>query len=125
MFRRVEKIRPVGRLDQAAVSELSGHCREQAGQGNRRAMVLDLAAVSDCDLAGLLGLAELAQGWCGLPVRVRGARWSQFLLAIQAVGLGEVSETRNRIRVLVHPQPAVAAAPRSGSRSRPTAASRP
>ena len=125
MSRRAITIRPVGRLDQATMRELLRLCRDRADHRDQRPMVLDLVAVSDCDLAGLQGLTELAQGWCGLPVRVRGARWAQFLPAMQAVGLGDLTETRDRIRLLVHPPPAADPAPRGGGRWRHVAASRP
>lgn len=104
MHRQSKTIRLVGTLDTVAADELLGYCRGLAEQG-RRQVVIDMSAVAECDLNGLVGLNEVHAGRFGLPTRVIGARWSQFLPALQAAGLRDVPEVRDQIRTLVTAQP--------------------
>ncbi|HEY2194327.1 MAG TPA: hypothetical protein VGH76_18795 [Actinomycetospora sp.] len=84
------------------MGELLEYSRTQADQGRRR-LVVDMAAVSRCDGDGLTGLEELVAGWCGIPVNVVGARWSQFLPALLAVDNECLTTERERVRALVAP----------------------
>jgi hypothetical protein len=100
MHRHSKTILLVGTVDAGAAGELLEYCRGLAEQGWRWALI-DMSAVAECDLDGLLGLSEVHAGGCGLPVRVIGARWSQFLPALHATGVGDLPALRDRIRALV------------------------
>jgi hypothetical protein len=97
---RTKRIVLTGTIDRAAANELVVHCRRLTEQGWRR-LLIDIRAVSACDDAAVAGLTELREGWCGLHTEVVGARWAQFLPAVQAVPYREVVEVRRAIRALL------------------------
>lgn len=124
-MRGAKTVALAGTVDHAAVAELIRYCEALAERGHRR-LVIDMTAVSGCDHDGLLGLDQLAEGWCGLATRVAGARWSQFLPALLAVEVGELASERARVRALIDPPAGrVAARAANGARSGPLPRHRP
>jgi ABC-type transporter Mla MlaB component len=100
MYHGPRTILLAGSVDAGTVGELLDHSRREAEQGRRR-LVIDMSAVRRCDHDGLAGLEELVEGWCGLPVQVINARWSQFLPALLAADVECLTAERERVRALV------------------------
>ncbi|MHC1559297.1 hypothetical protein ACR9E3_10090 [Actinomycetospora sp. C-140] len=71
-----------------------------ADGGHTRATV-NVAAVSVCREEGLAALRELQQGHLGIRTRVIGARWSQFLVLLQATPIRRLRETQDDIRIVL------------------------
>lgn len=97
---RTRRIVLTGTIDAASATELVEHCRRLSEQGWRR-LVIDVHAVTACDDPGLAGLVELHQGRSGLEVTVVGARWSQFMPALQAAPYRAVVDVQRAIRTLL------------------------
>lgn len=90
----------VGTIDLVSVYWLRGRCHRAVGRRRSR-LVIDLTAVTGCDIDGLVGLAEFAAG--PRRARVVGARWAQFLPALLAVDYGGLAAERDRVRALIDP----------------------
>lgn len=67
-----------GTVDGHTADELAERCGRLADSGVHQ-VLLDLSGVTRCDEAGMIGLAELREGWCGLEVRLVGVGWWQVV----------------------------------------------
>jgi hypothetical protein len=112
MYHGPRTILLAGSVDAVTVGELLDYSRREAEHGRHR-LVVDMAAVRRCDHDGLTGLEELVEGWCGIPVRVINAQWSQFLPALLTADVDCLTAERERVRALVEAPADDHAGPRS------------
>jgi hypothetical protein len=106
-----------GVMDKHAAGQLAERCSRLADRGARK-VILDVSGVARCEPAGLVGLWELREGWCGLPVRVIGGHWAQFVSALLHAGADDFEDHYRMIQALLNdPRPAVPArrAPHHGA----------